>query len=342
MATSNINNLKQATVLLTRNCNLRCKFCFEKNAGYDVRDQMSFEDLKKVIDFCADAHIKYIFLSGGEPLTYPYLIDALKYIESKGESMIPTIATNGVLLDELSFCKQLIEHGITYIDISMKGTSSTAWINAVGYDGYERQLKAIRNLSTLPLEFTCSMVVTFENVNAVCEQVQIAMDHGAKQFSFTFFIDNNLSDVRDVDYLKKYNPCKLIAVFIENIDRLNEITNDWWVEYSFPLCMYTDEQLSVLKGKLASPCQIHMKDAITFDTKLNLLPCDMYFQSKLGKLGETFTTYKEFIDLTNKQPYADTMSHLRKLPSSQCTSCSKLKDCYGVVQFYGKTILSIH
>ena len=55
----------------------------------------------------------------------------------------------------------------------------------------------------------------------------------------------------------------------------------------------------------------------------------MYFQSKLGKLGETFTTYKEFIDLTNKQPYADTMSHLRKLPSSQCTSCSKLKDCYG-------------
>ena len=43
MATSNINNLKQATVLLTRNCNLRCKFCFEKNAGYDVRDQMSFE-----------------------------------------------------------------------------------------------------------------------------------------------------------------------------------------------------------------------------------------------------------------------------------------------------------
>ena len=72
------------------------------------------KDLKKVIDFCADAHIKYIFLSGGEPLTYPYLIDALKYIESKGESMIPTIATNGVLLDELSFCKQLIEHGITY------------------------------------------------------------------------------------------------------------------------------------------------------------------------------------------------------------------------------------
>ena len=58
-----------------------------------------------------------------------------------------------------------------------------------GYDGTEKQHQAIRNLASLPIEFTCSMVITPENVHSFCEAVQIAHDNGAKQFSFTFIID---------------------------------------------------------------------------------------------------------------------------------------------------------
>ena len=42
----NKDELKQCTVVLTRNCNLRCDFCYVKDAGYRVADSIRYEDLK--------------------------------------------------------------------------------------------------------------------------------------------------------------------------------------------------------------------------------------------------------------------------------------------------------
>ena len=109
---------KQAEIVLTQACSLRCNFCFEKEWGYHVEKTISFENLKKLVDFCNDAGVEYLFLSGGEPLLYPYLIDILKYIQSKGYPMKPTIATSGIQLADDGFAEELVKCGITYIDIS--------------------------------------------------------------------------------------------------------------------------------------------------------------------------------------------------------------------------------
>ena len=74
---------------------------------------------------------------------------------------------------------------------------------------------------------------------------------------------------------------------------INVSNTNWWVEYSFPMCVYTVEQLKLLKGRLATPCQIHLKNAVTFNTKMELLPCDMYIYRQLGKFGVDFSSYKE-------------------------------------------------
>ncbi len=278
--------IKQCSIILTRDCNLRCSFCYAKNAGYCRNDMMSFENLKSIVDFCCDAKVKFIFFTGGEPLLYPHLFDILSYIKKQKHPIITAVASNGIMLKDLSFCKQLMDSGLGYIDISMKGRDSSEWISTTGCDGYLIQQKAIRNLSTLPIEFTCSMVVTQESVFSVCDSVKTAVENGAKQFSFTFVIDNNNNDGQNKTYLEKHNPLKLIDSFISQIDQLNSITEDWWIEYSFPICMYSEAQLSVLEGRLASPCQVHKRNAVTFDTNLNLLPCDMYFRVHLFFVGE--------------------------------------------------------
>lgn len=65
------------------------------------------------------------------------------------------------------------------------------------------------------------------------------------------------------------------------VEELNSITEEWWIEYSFPLCVYTEEQLNILEGKWRSPVKIHNENGITFDTELNLIPCNMYFENKI-------------------------------------------------------------
>lgn len=321
--------INQCSVVLTRNCNLRCNFCYVKDAGYCESEMVSFENLKRIIDFCCDAKVKYVFFTGGEPLLYPYLNDILAYIKEKEHQIATAVATNGVLLEDFQFCKKLMDSGLDYIDISMKGRSSQEWIDITGYDGYMKQQKAIKNISWLQMDFTCSMVITLENVYLLCDSVKTALENGAKQFSFTFVIDNDKNIDTNVSYIENHNPFNLIKAFISQMDRLNSITNEWWIEYSFPLCVYTENQLQLLEGRMATPCQIHKKNAVTFDTQLNLLPCDMYFDNKIGKLGEDFNSVEDFIQLKKNNPYKNTIEDITRLPSEKCVDCQYLEKCLG-------------
>lgn len=325
---SNIK-ISQCTVTLTRKCNLRCKFCYAKRTEYAETATVEFNNLKKIVDFCADAKVKYIIFSGGEPTLYPYLVDILKYIQSKEHKMSPTIATNGIALKNIEYCKKLIENGMSYIDISLKGKDSKECCEIVGRDCSSQQSTAIQNLSSLPIDFTCSMVLTKDNIGSLCDTVKNAYDNGAKQFSFTFLIDNEQSKERDELYLTKNNPFALIETFCSQIDELNSITEEWWIEYSFPMCAYTLEQLALLKGKLAYPCQIHTENGIIFDTDLNLIPCSMYIEDRIGQLGVDFSSYEEFVEIAQKPIYRTVIDKLKQYPSTKCKSCQYLEMCYG-------------
>ena len=323
------NSIKQCSIVLTRTCNLRCNFCFVKDAGYVEDDYIKYEDISRIVDFCCEANVKYIFFTGGEPLTYPHLPEIMQYIKTRSHPITTAIASNGVLLKDLERCKSLINSGVGYIDVSMKGKNPQEWCETTGVDGFEEQCQAIRNLALLAIEFTCSMVITLESVYSFCDAVQNAHDNGARQFSFTFVIDNDSTEEKDLTYLRKHNPMKLVSDFILQIDKLNTITDDWWIEYSFPMCVYTEEQLEVLDGRLATPCQIHLKNAVTFNTKMELLPCDMYIFQQLGTFGNDFSSFKDYLSLTERPDYRKIMDAIRKLPSDECSTCEHLEACYG-------------
>ena len=322
-------NISQCTVTLTRQCNLRCDFCYAKKTKYLNTATLKIDDLKRIIDFCDEAKVKYIVFTGGEPTLYARLHEALLYIKNKEHPMIPTIATNGIMLENMQYCKAIIDDGISYIDISLKGSSNKDCSDVTGIDCYSQQLAAIRNLSVLPIEFTASLVITEHNIHSFLEIVQTAYNNGAKQFSFTFMIDNEKNDDNFKEYQLKHNPFSLIEVFISKIDELNAITHDWWIEYSFPLCVYTEEQLKLLNRKLAAPCQIHIGNGITFDTQMNLIPCNMFFEDIIGQLGTDFSSYEEYKEFIKKSVYSSAITELKEYPSNQCNDCQYLKNCFG-------------
>lgn len=329
------NKINQCTITLTRNCNLRCNFCYAKKTGYVTNELIEYENLKQIVDLCNNAKVKYIVLTGGEPTLYPKLLEIIKYIKSRKHKMIATIATNATKLDDMNYCKQLIESGLDYIDVSLKGKDKLSYATVTGCDYFEQQMKAINNLSQLIIDFTCSMVVTQYNVDTFCEAVKNAYDNGARQFSFTFVIDNEKSIERDLQYLEKHNPFILIESFIAHIDELNSITNgEWWIEYSYPMCVYTEKQLSILKGRLAAPCQIFYRNGITFDGKMNLIPCSMNIENKMGQFKTDFSTLNELNKIMETDIYKSTIDSLNKLPSISCKTCKHLNTCLGGCTFF--------
>lgn len=87
-------------VELTADCQLSCAYCPRPK----ISSHLPFELFKKVVDeaslYGKRSFSLHLF---GEPLLYPKIIEAIKYIKERGHSVILT--TNGLLLGE--FYKQL-------------------------------------------------------------------------------------------------------------------------------------------------------------------------------------------------------------------------------------------
>lgn len=85
----------------------------------------------------------------------------------------------------------------------------------------------------------------------------------------------------------------------------------------------------MLKGRLATPCQIHLNNALTITPKLEILPCDMYLNEPVGKFGKDFISYNEYIELKKSDNYKKIMDSIQMLPSNDCMKCTYLEKCYG-------------
>lgn len=84
-------------VLLTNRCNLDCPWCYA-SASRNLNTMFDREFLKEMLAFL-DKKIIGVSFGGGEPLTYPHLIEILEFTRKRTE-LATSITTNGLLLEE--------------------------------------------------------------------------------------------------------------------------------------------------------------------------------------------------------------------------------------------------
>lgn len=129
----------KATLSLTHNCNLRCKYCY---AGRAVKTDMSFDTARKIVDFVTDAAVparqaQFSFF-GGEPLLrFDLIKETTAYIRHKeqesGIRAVISLTSNGTLLAEPMldfFSKERVN-----LCISMDGPEQSHNLNRIYKDG---------------------------------------------------------------------------------------------------------------------------------------------------------------------------------------------------------------
>jgi len=100
---------------ITNLCNLKCKHCYA-SAGEKLNNELTFDEIRKIVDQLVELKINYITLSGGEPFAREDLYEIIKYIRSKDINIM--ITTNGTLLDYESI-KKIKELGVDSLQISI-------------------------------------------------------------------------------------------------------------------------------------------------------------------------------------------------------------------------------
>ncbi len=112
----------------TSQCNLNCYGCYRKN----IKDShKSIEQIKHELDFFqSQRKSDCISIAGGDPLVYPYIIELVKEIKSRG--LKPIINTNGIALTKelLRELKKAGVFGFTFhIDSKQGRGREKKWLN---------------------------------------------------------------------------------------------------------------------------------------------------------------------------------------------------------------------
>lgn len=106
-------------IKVTGKCNRKCFFC-HKEGGMEIDSLVYTDELKRLLEILSDRlGIHAIAITGGEPLLYNNLEELMKkLIKCRGIDKF-SITTNGTIIKEKNFWKELKRIGLYKVNISM-------------------------------------------------------------------------------------------------------------------------------------------------------------------------------------------------------------------------------
>lgn len=143
----------------TARCNLKCKGCYA--GGYSKKDELSFEEVDRILKEAKRLGIYFIIISGGEPLVWPSLFQLLK----KHNDIFFQIYTNGTLITGKA-AEGLAKLGNVAPAISVEGFAEETHRRR-GKDTFQQILKGMENLRKNGVLFGFSATCTRHNSEEV-------------------------------------------------------------------------------------------------------------------------------------------------------------------------------
>jgi radical SAM protein with 4Fe4S-binding SPASM domain len=170
----------------TRQCNLRCKHCYENAGPKPAPDELTTEEAKQAIDEFANAGVVALSFSGGEPLARKDFFEVAKYAAEK--EFYVSVASNGVLITE-EVAQKMKEAGVQYVEISLDGFEKTHDEFRGIAGAWKRAVEGIKNCVEVGLDTCVATTATHYNLKEIPELVKfIEKDLHAKRFIVFNFI----------------------------------------------------------------------------------------------------------------------------------------------------------
>jgi uncharacterized protein len=181
---------KQHRVILTYDCNLRCKYCYErhlqmhgiewlkKSMRKDEADMLY--DCITALDAKCDQTEKQITLYGGEPFL-PQNIEIVKYIMKKGLKLGYRFfaVTNGLSLKEQA--SELRKDGLDGVQVTLDGPKDVHDKRRYKADGsgtFEEIIESIEEARNAGLQISIRIMFDASNVSEVTQFVDFAIERG--------------------------------------------------------------------------------------------------------------------------------------------------------------------
>ncbi len=166
-------------LILTERCNLACAHCY---GGYPDREEMPVARVLELIDELVAGGGTSITFSGGEPLLYPGLEQAL---ERADPHLRIQLCTNGILMDA-RWAARLARLRDPLIQVSLDGPTCEIHDAVRGPHAFDGALRGIRRLQEAGLADKIVLAATIQAINKdhLMEMVHLAAGMGVSKLRF--------------------------------------------------------------------------------------------------------------------------------------------------------------
>jgi radical SAM protein with 4Fe4S-binding SPASM domain len=172
--------LRLIALEVTRTCTLACRHCRGDSHNTAYSNELSFDEITRILDNTATFASPIIIITGGEPLTRPDVFDIARYSTGKGFRTV--LATCGHLLDDVTVTK-LMDAGISRISVSLDGSTASAHDSFRGVPGaFEGAVRGLAVAKRLGLPFQINSTLTTFNIGELDALHNLAVSLGAEGF----------------------------------------------------------------------------------------------------------------------------------------------------------------
>ena len=310
-----MKNLEELYIEILDKCNLKCKHCSTESCQ-EKNTFMKIDTFKIIIQQCKKLGLKKVFISGGEPLLHPELINMLEY--AKKEKINIRVYSCGVNYINNKFCgfeeqyfRKLKDAGVERIILSMHGMEIEHNSITDNKDAYRCLMETIRNCNNANLEFEIHTVPMANNYKEIYQIIEKAKRLGAKKVSLLRLVpqgrlqENNLLLMNR----KQYEEFKNMAD-----DILEQYKNFVRIGHPFNVLLNHCEQI----------CNAG-ENKILLDVYGNCYPCEAF---KTILKGNTSNYFEQSIeDIWNNDIILNKLRN-KKIPS-ECEECNIKERCRG-------------
>ena len=302
------------TIGITKRCNYRCSYCFER--AYLCNEDMSQKTIDDTIEFIInecnkreDLRLLSIEFFGGEPTLckeqiYHISEKLSNYCKSKGIQFNTTVVTNGLLFTKEFVDKMVANFGLKKVQITLDGLNPTyAKMKGTSLDSFDKVIENIR--------YAQNKLLVLIRLNAAPYNVD-----DLKRL-ITYLYESNLN----------------IQIYFQNIKDLTKDSEsvkenfDDFAKLSDDLYEFIDEnnynslfKLSAVNPRKCVFCSANVDGYYAIDTKGYLYKClDNLF-------NPDYIVGSIYDDITNEELVNKFVPHTLK---PQCYECKYLPDCMG-------------
>ena len=191
---------------ITSKCNSDCAYCEHAISRSKDKVSISLDDIKGVIRQLGEFGVTACSLSGGEPLVYGYIDEAVAEMKSYG--IEPILLTNGILLPQK--IEQLYNAGLRYVIMSLDSFEPAHYskTRGVAFDAVMNAYNCMVKFKNRHSDFIfrITTVISRENLNDAVAVVERADSDGVGvQFTpyHNFINKNDDMGVHDAEALNK-------------------------------------------------------------------------------------------------------------------------------------------